>query len=65
MCGNSETDHGAKDTSHFQSLHVHSLGMHIPDLAIYFLNGLSYDKSPTGSLIELRKTHILLMDTLS
>jgi hypothetical protein len=27
------------------------------DLAIYFLNGLSYDKSPTVSLIELRDAY--------
>jgi hypothetical protein len=32
--------------------------MHIPDIAIYFLNGLTFDKSLTVSLIELRKTHI-------
>jgi hypothetical protein len=36
---------------------------HIPDIAIYFLNGLSYDKRPTVNLIELSKTHLLVLDT--
>jgi hypothetical protein len=39
--------------------------MHIPDISIHFLNGLSYEKSPTVSLIELKKTHISVLDTLS
>jgi hypothetical protein len=35
------------------------------DLAIYFLKGLSYDKTPTVKVIELGKMHILVLDTLS
>jgi hypothetical protein len=44
---------------------LNSSRQHIPDLAIYFLNGWAYDKSPTVNLIELRKTHLLVLDTLS
>jgi hypothetical protein len=44
---------------------IDSPGMHIPDLAIYFLNGLSYDKMSTVNLIELGKMHLLVLDTVS
>jgi hypothetical protein len=49
---------------------VHYLGFdssrqHVPDLATYFLNGLSYDKMSTVNLIELGKMHILVLDTVS
>jgi hypothetical protein len=44
---------------------VNSPGQPKADLAIYFLNGWTYDKSPTVSLIELRKTHILVLNILS
>jgi hypothetical protein len=38
---------------------------HVPDLAIYFLNGLSYDKIFTVNVIELGKMHLSVLDTLS
>jgi hypothetical protein len=44
---------------------VDSPGQLKPDLAIYFLNGWTYDKSPTVNLIELGKMHIAVLDTLS
>jgi hypothetical protein len=44
---------------------LNSSRQHIPDLAIYFLNGWAYDKNPTVNLIELGKTHLLVLDTLS
>jgi hypothetical protein len=44
---------------------TYSPGMHIPDLDLYFLNGLSYDKMFTVNLIELGETHLLVLDTLS
>jgi hypothetical protein len=50
----------------FRSLFLSNSGrQHVPDLAICFLNGQTYDKSPTVSLIELGKTHLLVLDTLS
>jgi hypothetical protein len=45
--------------------YCYSSRQHIPDLAIYFLNGWAYDISPTVNLIELGKTHLLVLDTLS
>jgi hypothetical protein len=44
---------------------AHSGGMDEPDLAIFFLNHLSYDKMSTVNLIELGDTHLLVLDTLS
>jgi hypothetical protein len=44
---------------------VHSSRQQVPDLAIYFLNGLSYDKKSTVNLVELRKTHLLLINNIS
>jgi hypothetical protein len=44
---------------------TYSPGQPKPDLAIYFLNGWTYDKSPTVSLIELGKMHISVLDILS
>jgi hypothetical protein len=37
----------------------------VPDIAIYFLNCLSYDKTPTVNLIELGEMHLLVLDTSS
>jgi hypothetical protein len=37
----------------------------VPDLAIYFLNGLSYDKKLIVNVIELGKMHLVVLDTLS
>jgi hypothetical protein len=45
--------------------HSYSTRQHIPDFAIYFLNGSSYDKTPTVSLIELVFKYSLVLDTLS
>jgi hypothetical protein len=37
----------------------------VPDLAIYLLNDLSYDKTSIINLIELGKIHLSVLDILS
>jgi hypothetical protein len=44
---------------------IYSGHQHVSDLAIYFLNGLSYDKKLTVNVIELGKTHLSVLHTLS
>jgi hypothetical protein len=44
---------------------LNSGGQQKPDLALYILNRLSYDKMSTVKVVDLRKTDILVLNILS